>query len=455
MPSVVIETHGCKLNLADTIAMASDFSAAGFKVQRGTEPMPDVFVLNSCTVTHVADKKARQRLSAVRRGNPDALIVLAGCLPTRDGQVGDQLDAVDLTVANAEKPAIAEQVWAALASQSLNGVGADDVWVNPAAAIGRTRAAVKIQEGCDQVCAFCIVPRVRGRERSVPVGDLIAQTNRLHDRGCREVVLTGTQLGHYGFDLEGSAGADDLPTMLRQLLADTDVPRIRVSSLQAGEIDAELLAVWTDEGAGRLCPHFHVPLQSGSDDVLRRMRRTYTADEFAETVALVRAAIPDCAITTDIIAGFPGETDADHSATLAMLHVADFADAHVFPYSRRPGTTANLLDDQVAPDVIARRAAEIREVCAGYARRYRESEVGLVRTVLWEGAEAQSGLTENYLRVRLRASDAEDYGHPRRRQEGALERVILAGVGVGDEMWCVAVGGADAAVATEAMAAAP
>ena len=428
MPTVVIETHGCKLNMADSIAMAAQFKTGGFQVAQDLIESPDVFVLNSCTVTHVADKKARQRVSRIRRDHPNTAIVMAGCYPTRDLDGVAALDAADLAVPNPSKPSIVEQVSDLLGLDEFPAAD-ETLPFNPATVVGRTRAAIKIQEGCDQVCAYCIVPKVRGRERSVPASQLVRQANHLWKMGCQEIVLTGTQLGHYGFDLP--SGTDNtLVAMLSRLLLETKVPRIRVSSLQAGEINPQLLSLWTNEGGGRLCPHFHIPLQSGSASVLARMRRTYTPDEFINTVTLVRDAIPDCAITTDIIAGFPGESERDHEDSLSMMQQLEFADAHVFPYSRRPGTSAGYFEDQVDGTTRSRRAAELRDLAANGAKQYRKREVGKVRQVLWED-DGGTGLTENYLRVTRKRTPLSD---------GAIETVRLTGALPGGAMECEPVG---------------
>lgn len=428
MPTVTIETHGCKLNTADSITMAADFMASGFNVLGELDISPDVFVLNSCTVTHVADKKARQRVSAVRRSHPSSMIVMAGCYPTRDSDAVTALDAVDLVVPNTTKGAIVAQVSAAIGHDDEPATlpSAD---LNPAAALGRTRAALKIQEGCDQVCAYCIVPKVRGRERSVQVDALVRRANELHEQGCMEIVLTGTQLGHYGFDLP-SESPNNLPSMLRTLLRETDVPRIRVSSLQAPEIDDALLDVWVSDGQSRLCPHFHIPLQSGSDKILTKMRRTYTSAEFAEAVRRVREAVSGCSVTTDVIAGFPGESEDDHAASVRIMQDVRFSDAHVFPYSRRPGTSADHYDGQLNHSVKAARAAELRRVADESARRYRTAEVGKVREVLWESGQGGTGLTENYLRVKSSNGKVEAAG------DGRFELVRLVGTTADGIMQC-------------------
>ncbi|MDA1256287.1 MAG: tRNA (N(6)-L-threonylcarbamoyladenosine(37)-C(2))-methylthiotransferase MtaB [Chloroflexi bacterium] len=398
-PRVRIETHGCKLNMADSQRMAREFVLAGYAIAMDGDA-PDVYVLDSCTVTQVADRKARQSLARARRSFPDALIVATGCLAQRDAAGVEDLAAVDLVVTNREKRRLTSMVTDRLdVSLTPRTDGAPPKGTG--LLLGRSRASLKIQEGCDQVCSYCIVPYVRGRERSVPQEILVQQVARLVDEGCREVVLTGTQLGSYGFDLPDA----NLSSMLRRVLGETEIERLRVSSLQPGEITPELLEVWSLEGDGRLCPHFHMPLQSGSDPILTRMRRRYTREDFVAAVGQVRSALPDVSITGDAIAGFPGESEEDHRSTLEIVERVEFADLHVFPYSERPGTSAAHLEDVVDLHDRARRAAELRERASRSSMKVRQNAIGAVRPVLWEnetrapGAPAM-GLTDTYLRVR-------------------------------------------------------
>ncbi len=416
MVTVEIETHGCKLNTADSQQIASEFLRGGFVLKDvDDEAPPDVYVLNSCTVTHVADKKARQSISSARSRYPNALTVLTGCYPERAHDEVAGLHSVDLVLGNTRKPelvmAIAERL-----KIDLTPCSDGREIVQSGALLGRTRASVKIQEGCDQVCAYCIVPKVRGRERSIPIDQIVDRVKQLESAGCREVVFTGTQLGHYGFDL---AGSTNLATLLRSVLTRTSMPRIRVSSLQPPEIDDDLLDVWTDEGFGRLCRHFHMPLQSGSDEILRRMRRTYSSAQFLNKIDLVRQRIPDCGITTDVIAGFPGETEADHRASVQTMKSADFSDAHVFPYSPRPGTSAFHFEKQIDAARKADRAKQLREVGVISSKRYRESLLGRVLPVLWEGGRGLSGMTDNYVKVRMDTEDMRSTG------DGLIEEVEL------------------------------
>ncbi len=419
MISVQIETHGCKLNTADSQQIAAEFLRNGFEVRNRHDHLsPDVFVLNSCTVTHVADKKARQSIAAARRKYPNALTVLTGCYPERDASGASDLHSVDIALGNTQKSELVQAVAERLkidVTPCANG--REPVYSEML--LGRTRASVKIQEGCDQVCAYCIVPKVRGRERSITPEKIVDKVNQLEEIGCREVVFTGTQLGHYGFDLDAGT---DLEHLLKTVLQNTSIPRIRVSSLQPPEINDGLLDVWTNEGAGRVCPHFHMPLQSGSDEILTQMRRTYTSSQFLKQVELVRQHIPDCGITTDIIAGFPSETDSDHEMSVKVMESVGFSDAHVFPYSPRPGTSAYHFGEQIDYSIKVARAQELREIVALSAKRFKTSILDTVRPVLWEGRRGKSGMTDNYVRVKLEPEYQLEAG------DGLIENVVLTAI---------------------------
>ena len=397
--TVYLETHGCKLNQADTQVLAREFVEAGYALASQEEPA-DVYVLNTCTVTHVADRKARQAVRAAKRRNPNVTVVATGCYAERAPGDLRTMPEVDFVVGNADKEtlvAMLEDV-----SQGPNTACAigDDRVLQPLLRM-RSRAMIKIQEGCDQVCAYCIVPKVRGRERSVPLHQIVDAASSYGEAGCQEIVLTGTQLGSYGFDLPGV----DITSLVQSLLAETDVSRIRISSLQPQDISDELLDLWSDS---RLCPHFHVPLQSGSDAVLKRMRRRYLASEFLETVGRIRDAVPDVAITADVIAGFPGESDADFQRTVETCRASELASMHFFPYSIRPGTSAAFFDGQIDPKVKAERISQLSTVADDLSHEFKSGFLGHSRAVLWErpvhrdgqGNRVWSGLTDNYIRVR-------------------------------------------------------
>ena len=396
-PSVAIETHGCKLNQADSEVMARHFQQAGYRLVPIGEPA-DVYVVNTCTVTHVADRKARRALRAAHRRNPQALIVATGCYAERAPGELVNIDNVSLVVGNRDKTRLVEQVLALKGESPVPCAVGEEVSYQGIGSISRTRAMVKIQEGCNQVCAYCIVPKVRGRERSVSPEGLIKYINALVSEGCREVVLTGTQLGSYGFDIPGM----DLTGLIERILRDTSVERLRISSLQPQDIPSELLGLWSDP---RLCPHFHMPLQSGSDSVLRRMRRRYTADLFAEKVNALRQRVPAVSITTDVVVGFPGETEEEFQETLTFCKRMGFATMHVFPYSNRPGTSAAHFKHKVDPMTKTQRMERLLELAKIQASTFRTSFLGTIRPVLWEeprvvdSTELWSGLTDNYIRV--------------------------------------------------------
>ena len=408
--TVAIHTQGCKLNQADSDLLARSFAEAGYQVLDWTAGA-DVMVLNSCTVTAAADAKARQALRAARRANSNALVVATGCYAQRAAHELKELKEVSLVVGNTQKGQLVTLVSQALADRITDQSSNLASTTQPAdrqtldglletaelrLAVGRNRAMIKIQEGCNQVCAYCIVPKVRGRERSIPVATVVEQVRGHVSRGCKEVVLTGTQLGTYGFDLEGAT----LLTLLKSILAETKVARMRVSSLQPQEINQELLDVWENT---RLAPHFHVPLQSGSDRILKSMRRRYDTTRFARAVELIRSRVPNAGITTDLIVGFPGEDEAEYHQSRRFARSVAFSDMHIFPYSTRPGTSAAYLKDQVPTPVKKTRATEMAEVALEGFRAFRQQQLGSTRQVLWESArEADlvwTGLTDNYLRV--------------------------------------------------------
>jgi len=397
-PVVAILTLGCKLNQADSQALARELLARGCRIIDRPAPA-DALVINACSVTHVADRKSRHLVRLARRLAPEATIVLTGCYEQNDsgGDLALRLGA-DWLVANVNKPAIAQRLLRQWQEQGRLGVG--PTAIQPGDGL-RTRASVKVQEGCNEVCAFCIVPRTRGRETSVPIREVVAQVLARQAEGTKEVVLTGTQVGNYGRDLSLGQGLRDL---LATLLAETTIPRLHLSSLQAQDISEDLLRLWQNR---RLCHHFHLSLQSGSDRILAAMRRRYTVDQFRRAVALIRRRLPDAAVTTDVIVGFPGEGNEDFQRTHDLCRELAFAAIHVFPYSRRPGTAAALAKEQV-PHAVKRRCLErMLNLARASADAFRARFRGRTMDVLWEEAKTQHdgqpplwrGLTDNYLRV--------------------------------------------------------
>ena len=391
-PVVAILTLGCKLNEADSQALARELLSRGCRVIQRPEP-GDAYVINSCSVTHVADRKSRHLVRLARRVSPNATVILAGCYAESGGADLAGRIGADLVTRNADKASLTEEL--------LLRLGDGDSCRSPLPCSDglRTRAFVKIQEGCNDVCSFCIVPRTRGRERCVPIERVVTDVLAREAEGVQEVVLTGTQLGSYGRDLSMPGGPAPL---LAALLSRTAVARLHLSSLQVQDISESLLRMWDDP---RLCRHFHLPLQSGSDRVLAAMRRRYSARQFLEAAALVRGCVPDGAVTTDVMVGFPGETEADFQDTCRVCREVGFAAIHVFPYSRRPGTAAALMRDQVAPTVKRRRLEQMLSLARDSADAFRACFQGRIMEVLWEEARRRGarvvwqGLTRNYLRV--------------------------------------------------------
>ena len=399
-PVVSVLTLGCKLNQADSERIARRLAGEDVRVTDRPVRGADAFVINTCSVTHVADRKARHLARMARRLSPEAEIVLTGCYAeTAPANVLD-LTGADALVRSGEKDAIPERLLERLRERGDPSAGC----ATPVRGGLRTRAFVKIQEGCNELCAFCIVPYTRGREVSVPIDRVVEEVLSRQAEGVQEVVLTGTQLGNYGRDLGWREHGPR--RLLEALLARTSVPRIRLSSLQAQDISPELIDLWADR---RLCPHFHLPLQSGSDRVLGPMRRRYTAERYRAALARVRKRVADVAITTDVIAGFPGEGEEDFEATIALCREAGFAAIHAFPYSRRPHTGAALMDGKLPPAVRRSRLERLLEIGRESSVAFRQRFVGRTFDVLWEQessgpfGRAQDrrwqGLTPNYIRV--------------------------------------------------------
>jgi threonylcarbamoyladenosine tRNA methylthiotransferase MtaB len=334
-PAVALDSLGCKLNQAELQRLAEELIRAGYRIVDSPE-RADIYILNTCTVTHVADRKSRHLLRHARHLNPSVRLVAVGCYAHRTPEELKKINGVELIVNNDRKSdllSLLEAEYGTLESPAV---------LNTPNTSRRARAFLKVQDGCRNFCAYCIVPYVRAGESSVPAGEIITQIKEKYAAGFKEVVLTGTEIGAY--EREGI----DLKELLRLILAETKIHRIRLSSLQPHHISPSLVSLWADP---RLCPHFHLSLQSGSDAVLKRMNRRYSITAYRRAVTLLRDAVPDVAVTTDVIAGFPGETDTEFEATLDFCRKMQFARIHVFPFSPRPGTAAALMTGQVSDAV--------------------------------------------------------------------------------------------------------
>ncbi|MBA7477494.1 MAG: tRNA (N(6)-L-threonylcarbamoyladenosine(37)-C(2))-methylthiotransferase MtaB [Dehalococcoidia bacterium] len=379
---VALETLGCKLNQAESESLARQLAERGCRVVPPSDGAA-IYILNTCTVTHIADRKSRHLLRLAQRRNPGAFIIAIGCYAERAPRELAQVTGVNMVLGNEEKARLLD----VLEEQGL---------ISTSSALlpqmHRTRSLVKVQEGCNQFCSYCIVPLVRGRERSLPLDEAVAEVRARVERGYREVVLTGTQIGSYRNSPE---------LLIQRILIETGVERLRLSSLQPREITAGLLSLWQDSSK-RLCRHLHLPLQSGSDAVLRRMGRRYSTEDYAQAVARIREAIPDVAITTDVMVGFPGETDEDFAESYRFCQQMAFANIHVFPYSERPCTPATLMPEKIDEPVKKERSKRMLKLARESARRFEEQFLGRTMMVLWEREVDDGvwvGLTDNYIRV--------------------------------------------------------
>jgi len=390
-PTVALDSLGCKLNQAEVQQLARQLEAAGYKLV-GPSDKADIYVINTCTVTHVADRKSRHLLRLARRRNPSARLIAIGCYAHRAPAELARIEGVELVLGNDRKMNLLKLLGV---PQSMEKVAA--IPSGPHAP-HRTRAFLKAQDGCKNFCAYCIVPYVRSRLQNVPVERITAQVRRLVAGGYREVVLTGTEIGSYE-----SSGVN-LENLIRRILADTPVPRLRLSSLKPHHISASLVSLWQD---ARLCPHFHLSLQSGSDAVLKRMKRRYTADGYRETVELIRGSVPDVAVTSDVIVGFPGETDTEFRETLDFCREMQFARIHVFPFSPRPATEAASMPDHVPAGIVKGRVGLMLSLAKESSKAFHKHFIGKTLDVLWEqrSGSVWSGLTGNYIRVYTRSNN--------------------------------------------------
>ena len=410
---VFLEQLGCRLNFSENDTLAARLSAAGHRIVRSPEDA-HVIVLNTCAVTAQAASKSRQAARHLHKRNPDARIAMTGCYATLAPQESAQLPGVALVADNQGKEMLHTllEPWSAAFSEPddlarIQPHGSPFAAAAAADETGRTRAFVKVQDGCENRCTFCIVTVLRGDSRSHSTSDVVQNVQNLVESGYQEAVLTGVHLGAYGRDLPADRRAD-LKELTAAILTHTDIPRLRLSSLEPWELADGFFDLW-QRWPGRLCPHLHLPLQAGVDAQLRRMARRCTVDSFRQLVADARAAIPDLILTTDLIVGFPGETEADFEEGLRFVEEVRFAHAHIFPFSARAGTAAASFDRQVPNALKKERSRRMHQVVARTGQLERRRFIGTTRPVLWEGNGQPlmeqpdkvlwSGFTDNYLRV--------------------------------------------------------
>ena len=419
LKSVAFLSLGCKVNAYETESIKEMFKNAGYEIRQFNEAA-DIYIVNTCTVTNIADRKSRQMLHRAKKLNPEAVVVAVGCYVQAPQSKLEDDDLVDILVGTRGKSSVLDLVEEYIRSNkerdfkhSVVKEGEENKdWsydsgeVN--AAGGKTRANIKIQDGCDQFCTYCIIPFVRGRIRSRDMESIIEETERLARAGYKEMVLTGIHIGSYGRDIDGESRMLALLTKLNKVEGDF---RIRLGSVEPRLITEEFL-----QGLVKLkkvCPHFHLSLQSGSKAVLKRMNRHYSADEYLTSVNLLKKYYDRPGITTDIIVGFPGESDEEFEETAGFVKKVGFLKVHVFPYSKRDGTYAAKMSEQVAPEIKKRREDRLIAICEEVAKEYLDSFNG----------DSERVLLEEEIKGR------EDYilGHTDRYIEVAVPKFLLKG----------------------------
>jgi len=428
VPRIQIINFGCRANQADGAALERQFAEKGFEPAEA-DASADIVVLNSCTVTAAADYGVRQVARQVRRANPSARIVVTGCYAQRNAEELAQLPGVEYVVGNSHKseiaglfsncsretpaPLVALSAPASLGPKATAKILLGDIFAHQellagpvwgAAASDRTRPNLKVQDGCNNRCSFCIIPFVRGRSRSLPLEDVLNQVRSLAAAGCQEVVLSGINLGRYGRDLDGGGKSLRLAGLIQTILEKTPIARLRLSSVEPMDFSDELLDLMA--GSPRIAKHVHAPLQSGSDAVLRRMHRKYRARHYRQRIEAAFARLPNAAFGADVMVGFPGESAADFEQTRRLIASLPFTYLHVFPFSRRPGTPADTMPGQVHGAVVRERARILRELAAEKNLLFRKRQIGRTLEVvtLDGGSHQQQGtaaISDNFLDVFL------------------------------------------------------
>ena len=395
--NVHLKTLGCRLNEAELETWAQAFQKSGHAITKQAEAA-QLIVINSCAVTQDAARKSRQLIRRIHRDNPQAKLVVSGCYATLNQEEASSLLGVDLVVSNKDKDQLVEKSLSELNMDTMPSM-ATDPGETSLFTRGRQRAFIKVQDGCRYRCTFCIVTVARGEEVSRSIQAIVDEINELHQQGITEVILTGVHLGGYGSDL-----GINLSDLIKAILAQTDIPRLRLGSLEPWELPDDFFELFHNP---RLMPHLHLPLQSGSDTVLRRMARRCKTEEFSSIVQKLRAEIPYFNITTDIIVGFPGETEQEWQDSYNFIKQTGFGHIHIFTYSRREGTEAANLPDQISEETKKQRSRQLHELANTMKLEFFKENLGLELPVLWEGYSiAQEdgnqqvfGYTPNYLRV--------------------------------------------------------
>lgn len=410
MRKIAFYTLGCKVNQSDTASMERLFREAGYEIVDFAEKA-DIYLINTCVVTNMGQRKSRQMIHRAIRKNPNAFIVVSGCYPQTAAEEVKAIQGVDLIIGNQDRAAVVTLVEAAATEQSIDAydnvkkLSAQTAFEELSAdcETEKTRAFLKIQEGCNQFCTYCIIPYARGPLRSRSLENIKDEVEKLVAAGFSEVVLIGIHLGAYGKELKNGTSLTDA---VKAALAVTGLARVRLGSLESVEVGEDLLDLMASDE--RVQHQLHLPLQTGCDDVLKSMHRPYDTKIFAELIQKIRAKLPDVAITTDVIVGFPGETEENFAATKEFVRSCGFSKIHIFPFSPRKGTPAASFSGVVSEKVKQRRAVELAEVDRESHEKYCESMLDKTVTVLFEQESAEGlweGLSGNYVRVYAKSED--------------------------------------------------
>ncbi|KAB2952287.1 tRNA (N(6)-L-threonylcarbamoyladenosine(37)-C(2))-methylthiotransferase MtaB [Heliorestis acidaminivorans] len=402
--TVAFYTLGCKVNQGETDALSGLFKRRNYQIVSFDEPA-DVYVINTCTVTHLSDRKSRQIIRRAHRMNPQAVVVVTGCYAQVSPEEVQSIEGVDVIVGTDQRKKIVDLVEAHREAGSQVSAIEDIKTVtvfeefSAHAEISRARATMKIQDGCNLFCTYCIIPYARGPVRSLSPVKVLEEAKRLIQEGFQEIVITGIHLGAYGTDIDA-----DLGELVKALCRLDGLQRLRIGSIEPQEFTPSLLEAMTEKV---LCPHFHIPLQSGSDKILKSMGRRYNRQDFVDIFTKIMVILPNVSITTDLIVGFPGESEVDFQETEQLCRTLPLAGIHVFPFSPRKGTKAINFPDQIAKKVKEERVQRIGEISRNLTMQYSEKFIGSTREVLLEEKAASFwiGHTDNYLKVYLSIPD--------------------------------------------------
>lgn len=399
---VAFYTLGCKVNQYDTQMMLEKFTQAGYSTV-GFDDTADIYVINTCTVTQISDKKSRNIISKAKRRNPDAVIAVCGCFSQVSPDVVSEIDGVDIVIGTRNRPDILYYINLFLKTgrkiidvKSVSQISNENI----TAFSDKTRAIIKIEDGCRNFCSYCLIPFARGKIVSKPIGQIKNEAQALADNGYKEIVLTGIHLSSYGIDLENTGLADAV-----EAVSEIDkIQRIRLGSLEPNIITDDF--VKRISGISKMCASFHLSLQSGCDATLKAMNRKYTSQQYAASVELLRRYYPDCSVTTDVIVGFPGESDADFEQSCKFIDSIGFAKVHIFPYSKRANTKAASMQGQILKSVKHQREQILMHIENKNRQRFMSGFINRTVRVLVERCEDGicSGFTDNYLPVKFSGS---------------------------------------------------